>query len=140
VGAKIRCGGLTASAFPSVEELAAFVASAHAHGVAFKATAGLHHPVRHVDATTGFTMHGFLNLLAAAALAPVCEAEELAKVIGEEDAGAFRFDAVSLSWRERRIDVTVLEQTRRCAFVGYGSCSFAEPVADLTALGVLPSA
>jgi hypothetical protein len=138
VGAKIRCGGLTASAFPSVEEVAAFIAAAQAHGVPFKATAGLHHPVRHLDATTGFTMHGFLNLLAATALAPLLDSEALAGVIAEEDPSAFRFDDGSLSWRDRPIDVATLEHARRTSFVAYGSCSFAEPVDDLTALGVLP--
>ncbi|MGC2406656.1 MAG: hypothetical protein WA431_09655 [Candidatus Cybelea sp.] len=140
VGVKIRCGGLTASAFPSVEEVAAFIAAAQAHGVPFKATAGLHHPVRQVDPNTGFPMHGFLNLLAAAALAPSLEPEVLATIVAEEDPSAFQFDDASFAWRDRRIDVARLEQTRRSGFVAYGSCSFAEPVDDLIALGILPSA
>ncbi|MGA7355078.1 MAG: hypothetical protein WBW76_06585 [Candidatus Cybelea sp.] len=140
VGAKIRCGGPTASAFPSVEEVAAFIAAAQAHGVPFKATAGLHHPVRQVDPNTGFPMHGFLNLLAAAALAPSLEPEVLATIVAEEDPSAFQFDDASFAWRDRRIDVARLEQTRRSGFVAYGSCSFAEPVDDLIALGILPSA
>ncbi|MGA9272451.1 MAG: hypothetical protein WBV67_03100 [Candidatus Cybelea sp.] len=139
VGAKIRCGGLTASAFPSVEEVATFIAAAQAHGVPFKATAGLHHPVRHVDPSTGFTMHGFLNLLAAAALAPSLEPEALATIVAEENPSAFQFDDASFAWRGHRIDVGRLEQTRRSGFVAYGSCSFAEPVDDLVALGILPS-
>jgi hypothetical protein len=140
VGVKIRCGGLTASAFPSVEEVATFITAAHAHGVPFKATAGLHHPVRHVDPNTGFTMHGFLNLLAAAALAPSLEPEALAAIVAEENPSAFQFDDASFAWRGHRIDVRRLEQTRRSGFVAYGSCSFAEPVDDLVALGILPSA
>jgi hypothetical protein len=98
----------------------------------------LHHPVRHVDAATGFTMHGFLNILAAAALAPRLDTAALARVVAEEDATAFTFDDASFSWRDQRIGVDELERTRRQAFVAYGSCSFAEPIEDLCALGVLP--
>ena len=137
VGAKIRCGGLTASAFPSVEEVATFIAAAQAHGVPFKATAGLHHPVRHVDPNTGFTMHGFLNLLAAAALAPSLEPEALATIVAEEEPQRLsirrRVVCVARSSHRRRGGC---ERTRRSGFVAYGSCSFAEPVDDLVALGM----
>ncbi len=138
LGAKLRCGGVTAQAFPSVEEVAAFVAAATAAGVAFKATAGLHHPVRHVDAATGFAMHGFLNVLASAAFAADCVGDELVRVVAEEDPDAFWFDDAAFGWRERRIDAPGLEAIRARGFAAYGSCSFKEPVDDLVALGVLP--
>ena len=139
LGAKLRCGGLTADAFPSVAEVASFIAAARSQNVPFKATAGLHHPVRHLDRTTGFMQHGFLNLLAAAALAGSVPAQTLEEIVAEEDAGAFSFDDEAFAWRDERINVAELERTREEVFVAYGSCSFSEPVDDLIALGMLPA-
>jgi len=135
-GAKLRCGGLTAQAFPSVDEVVEFLAAANAARVPFKATAGLHHPVRHVDAAGGFTMHGFLNILAAAALAPRAGRPLLQQIVAEEDPSAFHFEDATLCWGDERIELGELEDCRQGAFVAYGSCSFSEPVEDLTALGV----
>jgi hypothetical protein len=139
LGAKLRCGGVVAQAFPAVEEVAAFIEAVASTRVPFKATAGLHHPVRHGDAASGFMMHGFLNILAAAALASRVDHNTLVRIIAEEDSSVFAFDDDSFSWRGQRIDLPALEETRRSNFVGYGSCSFAEPVEDLMALGVLPA-
>jgi hypothetical protein len=136
-GAKLRCGGVTADAFPSVDEVARFIAAAAAASVPFKATAGLHHPVRHFNAASGFVMHGFLNILAAAALAPRVDFAMLSRVVAEEDPDAFGFEPSAMDWREQRVDVARLTETRERVFVAYGSCSFAEPVDDLTALGIL---
>jgi hypothetical protein len=135
--AKLRCGGLSAEAFPSVDDVAAFIGAACASGVPFKATAGLHHPVRHRDEATGFTMHGFLNLLVASALARHVVRETLRQAIAEEDPAAFSFESTALHWRDRRVGAADLAQMRRDGLVSYGSCSFAEPVADLVSLGVL---
>jgi hypothetical protein len=136
---KLRCGGVTAPDFPSVAEVAAFLAAATAADVPFKATAGLHHPVRHVDAATGFPMHGFVNLIAGAALATRIEHSTLEAIVAEEDATAFAFEHDALRWRDQRISVDALEHMRTRAFVAYGSCSFSEPVDDLIALRVLPN-
>lgn len=138
-GAKLRCGGVTANAFPTVDEVAEFIAYAVDSGVPFKATAGLHHPVRHVDKTTGFTMHGFLNILAAAGLAARVERDTLVRIVAEEDPAAFSFDDSSFAWRDQRMGLTELHELRRAVFVSYGSCSFSEPVEDLIALGLVPS-
>jgi hypothetical protein len=138
LNAKFRCGGVTEEAFPSVEELADVIAAAVAAHVPFKATAGLHHPVRHRDAATGFMMHGFLNLIAAASLAPQVDSETLESIVAEEEPGAFRFGDESFSWRHRSLNLDELTRTRAGAFVSYGSCSFSEPVDDLAALGILP--
>ncbi len=141
LGVKVRCGGVVAAAFPSPEVLAGFLAACHDRGLPVKATAGLHHPFRHSDSATGFTHHGFVNLLAAAALAHGGAATAiLVEVLADFDSGAFDLTARSLIWRGNRIEAADIAATRRDLFVGYGSCSFDEPVADLSALGILPVA
>ena len=111
--AKLRCGG---ARVPTVAEVAAFLVAACDADVAWKATAGLHHPVRTERE------HGFLNLLMAAARAEAGAGEaELQAVLAERDPAALR-DAV--------------EQPRG-RFRSIGSCSFSEPVEDLQALGIL---
>lgn len=139
LGAKVRCGGVVAEAFPAPEVLADFLVACRHRKLPVKATAGLHHPFRHLDPITGFTHHGFVNLLAAAALAHTDGSpEELAEVLADMDPDAFALTARSLTWRGHRIEAADLTATRRDLFVGYGSCSFNEPVDDLTALGILP--
>ena len=84
-------------------------------------------------------MHGFLNVFAAAAFASAgAGSSQLEAVLRETQPSAFRFDASSLSWRELRATSQALAATRRDFASSFGSCSFAEPVADLRALGVLP--
>ncbi|HEY6212378.1 MAG TPA: hypothetical protein VIW45_08840 [Vicinamibacterales bacterium] len=136
--AKIRTGGVTADAFPTVDRIAAFIRECAAYGVPFKATAGLHHPIRCVrpltyepDAPRG-TMHGFVNVFLAAAL--IDHAEE---ILMETDAGAFAFDDDTASWRGHRIATSDLARVRNEFAISFGSCSFDEPVADLKDLGWL---
>lgn len=134
--AKIRTGGVTADAFPTPEKIAAFIRAARAHRVAFKATAGLHHPLRCVRpltyepaAPTG-TMHGFLNVFLAAALP-----EEADEVLQTSDPSEFGFDDEGVSWRGLRVTTDALAAMRREFAISFGSCSFEEPIDDLRALG-----
>jgi hypothetical protein len=131
LGAKVRCGGAVAA--PAPAQLAGFIAGCAGRDLAWKATAGLHHPFRDVDPATGEARHGFLNLLAAAGLAAGGADEgDLAAVLAETDADAFTLDESGLRWRDRMVGPEA-----RARFDGYGSCSFDEPVDDLVALGVL---
>lgn len=139
MGAKIRCGGVVAAAFPPPAAVAEFLASCRDHRVPVKATAGLHHPFRHLDAATGFHHHGFVNVLVAAALAADGEDREtLADVLADEDPASFRIDRAGVAWRDRTMGASTLDSARSDLLVGYGSCSIDEPVDDLTRLGVLP--
>jgi len=136
VGAKLRCGGLETRFFPTVEEVASFVIGAQAYHVPWKATAGLHHPVRGKQGA--FVMHGFLNLFVAAIAlnAGAIEAERITQVIAETDPRAFSVDGRQIAWRDVRIDAASVAQARLQA-TSYGSCSFSEPVIDLLRAGML---
>jgi hypothetical protein len=141
-GAKLRCGGLVAGAFPPPEQVAAFVGACARLGVPFKATAGLHHPFRHVDGETGFVQHGFVNLVGAAILALSQGLPEagLAELVADEDPSDFSLSEEGFRWRLYGAGADDVARARRELFVAHGSCSFAEPVEDLAAWGVLPVA
>ncbi len=143
-GAKLRTGGLTPDAFPSPERVAEFVAACHAADVPFKATAGLHHPVRSEHPLTyeaGCSrgiMHGFLNLFVAAALirARKADADLAIAVLREQDPRAFAFSDEALVVRGESLDAAELAAARETFALSFGSCSFTEPVEDLRRLGL----
>lgn len=136
--AKIRTGGPTVDAFPPIDGVARFLRACKTAGVAFKATAGLHHPLRCVKALTYAndspigTMHGFLNVFLAAAL--LDHAEE---ILGETDPSVFAFDDERASWRGHDVTTDALRTMRRDFATSFGSCSFEEPIGDLRVLGWL---
>lgn len=136
--AKIRTGGITTDAFPAIANVAEFLRACKAKGVAFKATAGLHHPLRCVkpltyepNAPVG-TMHGFLNVFLAAAMLDHADG-----ILAETDASAFTFDDEGASWRGHRVSTESLATMRRDFATSFGSCSFEEPINDLRTLGWL---
>ncbi|MFI7652204.1 hypothetical protein ACIBX9_05840 [Streptomyces albidoflavus] len=124
--AKFRTGGIRAELYPDERELARAVLLAVRAQVPFKATAGLHHAVRNTDPRTGFEQHGHLNLLAAtgAALNGAGE-EEVVAVLAERE-------ATTVAGLVRALSPEV-----RTAFRSFGTCSLAEPVGELAALGLL---
>lgn len=142
--AKIRTGGVTADAFPSAREIARFMVRCAELSLPFKATAGLHHPIRAAyrltyaaDAPSG-TMFGFLNVFLAAAFvcAGVGEADATA-ILETTDPRAFTFDGDDVAWRGRRLSMDQLTDARASFARSFGSCSFEEPVADLKTLSLL---
>ena len=143
--AKIRCGGLVPEAIPPASRIAAFLVACAAADVPFKATAGLHHPIRAEQALTyepdppRAIQHGFINVFMAAALlhARAIEPEEAVAVLEERDAAAFAVGPASMSWQGRALDLDELALARDTFALSYGSCSFDEPIADLRALGWL---
>ncbi|SCF35343.1 hypothetical protein GA0070564_106190 [Micromonospora mirobrigensis] len=126
IAAKFRTGGLAAELFPTPGELAAVICACRDRELPFKLTAGLHHAVRHLDPETGFTHHGFGNVLAATlAAAEGAEVPEVAVLLAAMDPVRLVEQA-----RERR-------DVGRPLWIGYGSCSIVEPLTDLIRLGLV---
>jgi hypothetical protein len=126
VGPKFRTGGLAAELFPTPVELAAVICACRDRSLPFKLTAGLHHAVRHNDPETGFTHHGFLNILAATLVGTQgAEVVDVAELLAVADPLPL-VEAV----RPQR-------STQRPLWTGFGSCSVPEPLADLERLGLL---
>ena len=128
--AKFRTGGVRAELYPGEDELASAVLAAARAGVAFKATAGLHHAVRNTDPETGFEQHGFLNLiLAADAAASGAAQPDLSRLLAERSgprvAGQVRALGPERTAAARRL------------FTSFGTCSITDPLRELTGLGLL---
>lgn len=143
--AKIRTGGVQAQLIAAVPDVARFLRECAAARVAFKATAGLHHPLRAEYRLTYeanspcATMHGFLNLFAAAVAAwsQKASADQIADLLTCSDPGAFQFSESGLSIGNWRCSRGEIEDARERFAIGFGSCSFSEPVEDLRELGWL---
>ncbi len=139
VGFKLRTGGLEASAFPSSEQVAAALQGCLNAGVAFKATAGLHHPLPRFDAAAQARMHGFINVFLAGVLA-YCRnlpTEQIRRLLDDDQAGHFAFTNKGASWQRHRCTTAEIAAARRDFVRSFGSCSFDEPRADLRTLGWL---
>jgi len=146
--AKLRTGGVVPEAFPSVEQIAEFIARCAELGVPFKATAGLHHPLRCVRSLTyepesrEGMMHGFLNLFTAAAIAwsaaragSALPRTALAACLADGERANWHFGEDALTWSGEaapmRIDLELLRLMRSEFALSFGSCSFEEPLCDL---------
>jgi hypothetical protein len=136
---KMRCGGAKAGDIPSSAEVALAIGACRERGVDWKATAGLHHPFRHVEAALGAPMHGFLNVFCATVLNHFQHLDErqTQAILDETDPRQFKFSDESLSWREHAVDAGRLAEPGARRLLSFGSCSFEEPCQDLRTLGLL---
>lgn len=128
--AKLRTGGASAAAHPDEPALAERVLACLDLDVPFKLTAGLHHAVRRTEPDTNFEQHGFLNvLLAVGSALDGGGIDDVARVLADRDGPA-------LAARAAALDEAGAGRLRRW-FASFGTCSIAEPVEDLVALGLL---
>ena len=137
-GVKLRCGGLSPSLFPDPSTVASFILAATDSSVPFKATAGLHQPIRRYDPSLEVWRHGFVNLLiASAAAASGHSMSTLIDIVAETDPDAFSISTAFATWRDLSIPGPAMRRLRSHGFVGYGSCDFFEPIEALQDLSFL---
>lgn len=142
--AKVRTGGVNQEAFPTTADLVRFIQTCAESDVPFKATAGLHHPLRSVhpftydgDSPSG-VMHGFLNVfLAAAFIRAGMDAAEAQLLLEERSHETFRFEPDRVVWRTHQLSNDELWQARQKFATSFGSCSFREPIDELKQVGLL---
>lgn len=152
--AKVRTGGVVEEAFPTVEQIARFIARCAELGVPFKATAGLHHPLRCIRPLTyepdsrEAAMHGFLNLFTAAAVAwsavrsgSAVPCAVLATCLADGERANWHFNEDALTWsgdeEPIRIGVEALRSMRSKFALSFGSCAFEEPLREMREIDLL---
>lgn len=124
-GAKLRCGGLRADAIPAVPAVADFVRGCAKANLPFKATAGLHQPLRHRSLALGAMEHGFLNVLVATGLSiGGADAAEVTRALLAADRASLGSGAGDLAAGRR-------------LFRAFGTCSISEPIDGLRTLELL---
>jgi hypothetical protein len=143
--AKFRTGGVTADAFPKTREIIRFIRTCLAANVPFKATAGLHHPIRcfkpltyESNAPRG-TMNGFLNMFLATGFARAgYKPMILEEILEDEFEESFDFTESGVAWHtDYFLSNWQLGYVRQKSITSFGSCSFDEPIADLQEIGLL---
>lgn len=142
--AKIRMGGVVPDAIPSTPDVAEMLKALADLRLPFKATAGLHHPVRsrrpltYQPQSPQGVMHGFVNLCCAAALLYFGgDKSDAEAVLDEQDSSAWQVSSKLIQWRDRSWTVEQLAEMRSRFLISIGSCSFEEPIRDLESLGWL---
>lgn len=139
IGFKLRCGGVDASAFPTPEKVSKVIFECNRGNLSFKATAGLHHPIRHYNPGVETTMHGFFNVFGALLLAGKhrLNVDQIKLIIADEDSKHFLWDDHFFRWGDWQINIAEMEELRTGKAISYGSCSFDEPREDLKKLQLL---
>lgn len=137
-GAKLRMGGVTPDAFPTPASVLRYLALCRDLRLVFKATAGLHHPLRgdyrltYEPGSPNGRMFGFVNLFLAATLLHHggTEADTLA-LLDDTDTAKFRSTPAALGWRRYDFTLAQLAAARQHFCRSFGSCSFTEPLEGL---------
>lgn len=138
-GFKLRCGGEHVDHVPSPLQVARAINLCRDGGVTLKCTAGLHQPFRHYDATLQLWAHGFVNVFAGGVLAAVHRLDNsvLSDIIADDNPASFTFDGERLAWNDLAAGADQIAYQRDRFLLGFGSCSFDEPLEAVTVAGWL---
>jgi hypothetical protein len=141
VGMKLRAGGRRAEDFLSTQEVAAAIRETNSRVLRWKATAGLHHPLRGQSEESGGRAHGFLNLLVAVVMTDAAGVsdERVREILDDEEPTHFVFDDRGCYWKDWDASLDQIRAVRRKHFASIGSCSFDEPRTGLEQLQLLAS-
>lgn len=142
--AKMRTGGTVPGSIPATEHVARFMRACYAANVGFKATAGLHHPLRsehgltyETDAPRG-VMHGFMNVFLTAAFHyNGLTQRDAIDLLNATSLDGIEMNDDTMRWREYVVTRDEISTVRRRFATAFGSCSFTEPVEDLVNLELL---
>ena len=142
---KLRCGGGRAGAFPRDDDVAGFLAVVLGAGRPFTASIGLQRAVRHVEASTGVTHHGWLNILVATArllTAPPggggAPDDPDAHVVATLTEALTDTDPEALAAELDALDPVTAARTREL-FPSFGSTDLREAGTEMTRLGLVGS-
>jgi hypothetical protein len=142
--AKVRTGGVKPGDIPAPEAVLGFLTACATARLEFKATAGLHHPLRGPAPLTYepnapcATMFGYLNMiLAATALWHHRSEPEALAVLTREarpDQPSIWFSDESVDWGGVGFTADEVERARKEFMLAIGSCSFTEPMSEIAPL------
>ena len=139
LGFKLRTGGIDHDSYPTSDKIAYAIMKSINNKVPFKATAGLHHAIRHINEQTNTLIHGFLNIFGAGILyqSKKISPDDMIKIIDDEQPQNFVFEDESFSWNGYKINTEEITFARKYYMLSFGSCSFEEPRQDLRNLKLL---
>lgn len=141
LGLKLRTGSVQPEGIPPAERIADFLEKAHAAGVAYKFTAGLHHAcageyaLTYESSSPRARLFGFTSLFALACLhwCAQLSTQELAEQLTLDKPPTA--DGQGLHWDGWSCAVPQVQEYRQRGGRSFGSCSFGEPLAELQEMG-----
>ncbi|MCB0345492.1 MAG: hypothetical protein KDD66_10260 [Bdellovibrionales bacterium] len=141
LGFKLRCGGPRAEDVPSAAQVAFAINQCREAQLPVKFTAGLHKAACSHNSVGEVKEHGFLNVFGAAILSYAIELEfpKLVDFVQQKDVSKISFGPDSMTLGGHTVSLEKVKKARELLAVGFGSCSFEEPIDELRKLSILPA-